>query len=147
MSNKIFLIEDDENILYGLQDRFTSSGYTIEISDASEEMDDLIKRVKEKNPDYVILDLVLPKLDGMEIIKRLKNDEESNNNLQILIFTDLSEEDCKSRSVGLGVNHYFLKSDLDVNEFADRVEEIIEGGSEEVKEAEEEDASEDLVLE
>ncbi len=145
MSNKIFIIEDEENILYGLQDHFTSDGYEIEISTADEELEDLLVRIKKYRPKYVILDLLLPKLDGLEIIKRLKTDDETAE-IQVLVFTDLSDEDSKTRSVGLGANYFFLKSEMDIHEFADKVEKIIE--NKQVNDASADDAEEnDLVLE
>jgi len=145
MSKKIFIIEDDESILYGLQDHFTSDGYEVEISAADEELEDLLVRIKKTKAAYVILDLVLPKLDGTEILKRIKGDDETSD-VQVLIFTDLSDEDSRTRSVGLGANFYFLKSELDINEFADHVEKIIE--NRQVSDASADDAEEnDLVLE
>ncbi len=146
MAQKIFIIEDDENILYGLQDRFTSDGYDVDISNADEEMDTLVTRIKEFNPGFVVLDLLLPKIEGLEVVKRIKNDDDLID-VQVLVFTDLSDEDSRSRSVGLGVNYYFLKSDLDVNEFADRVEGVIKGEQiEEIAEREEEEGGDDLVM-
>ena len=145
MSKKIFIIEDEEGILYGLQDHFTSDGYDVEISAADEEMEDLLSRVKKFKPAYVILDLVLPKLDGAEILKRIKGDDETSD-IQVLIFTDLSDEDSKTRSVGLGANYYFLKSEMDVTEFADNVEKIME--NKQVSDNSADDAEDnDLVLE
>jgi DNA-binding response OmpR family regulator len=145
MSKKIFIIEDEEGILYGLQDHFTSDGYNVDISAADEELEDLLARIKKIKPDYVILDLVLPKLDGLEILKRIKGDDDTAD-AQVLIFTDLSDEDSKTRSVGLGANYYFLKSELDITEFADHVEKIIE--NKQVDDAAADDAEEnDLVLE
>lgn len=145
MSKKIFIIEDEESILYGLQDHFTSDGYSVDISAADEELEDLLGRIKKAKPDYVILDLVLPKLDGSEILKRLKSDDETSD-IQVLIFTDLSDEDSKTRSVGLGANYYFLKSEMDITEFADHVEKIIE--NKQVSDSSADDAEEnDLVLE
>ncbi|MEI7620118.1 MAG: response regulator [Candidatus Falkowbacteria bacterium] len=145
MSKKIFIIEDEESILYGLQDHFTSDGYDIEISAADEEMEDLLGRIKKFKPSYVILDLVLPKLDGADILKRIKSDDETSD-IQVLIFTDLSDEDSKTRSVGLGANYYFLKSEMDITEFADHVEKIME--NKQVSDISADDAEEnDLVLE
>jgi len=145
MSKKIFIIEDDESILYGLQDRFTSDGYDVDISTSEEDIDELVKRIKAFRANYLILDLLLPKVDGLEIVKRLRGDDESSD-IEVLIFTDLSDEDGKARSVGLGVNHYFLKSEMDVNEFADRAEDIMDGQSEDEVERIQEDEGEDVVL-
>jgi len=145
MSKKIFIIEDDESILYGLQDRLTSDGYDVDISNADEDLGELLKRIKKYQPSFLILDLLLPKMDGLEIVKRLKGDEESSD-IQVLIFTDLSDEDSKARSVGLGINHYFMKSDMDVNEFVDQIEKIMTGDSEKIAEAMAAEDGDDIVL-
>lgn len=125
MEKKIFIIEDDPNILYGLQDRFSSEGYEIETSNGDEELDDLSKAVKKFQPDFLILDLILPKLDGFEIIKRLKEEEEISDS-NVFIFTDLSDEDSRRRSQELGVDYYFVKNEFDVNEFSEKVKQVIE---------------------
>ena len=145
MTKRIFIIEDDENILYGLQDRFTSDGYEVSISTAEEDLDELLGKIKTFKPHFLTIDLLLPKIDGMEIIKRLKGDEDLAD-VEVLIFTDLSDEDGKARSVGLGVNHYFLKNDMDINEFADKAEEIMEGESEDEVERMQEDEGDDVIL-
>jgi DNA-binding response OmpR family regulator len=145
MPKKIFIIEDDESILYGLQDRLTSDGYDVDISNADEDLEELLKRIKKYQPQFLILDLLLPKTEGLEIVKRLKGDEESSD-IQVLIFTDLSDEDSKARSIGLGVNHYFMKSEMDVNEFVDRIEKIMSGDSEKMAEAMAAEDGDDVVL-
>lgn len=143
MDKKIFIIEDDENILYGLQESFTSEGYDVSTNDGTEEMEEIIKKIKAYHPDYIILDLVLPKIDGLEIVKKMKGDEDLEN-VQVFIFTDLSDNDAKNRSVGLGVDHYFLKSDMDVYEFSEKVKNVIENREEDSKAEDDED---DLVME
>ncbi len=129
----VFIIEDDINILYGLRDIFSSNDYDVETSDSIEELEDLLGRIKRFRPKIIILDLVLPKLDGLEIIKRIKEDEVVSD-AEIFIFTDLSDADGKSRSVGLGANYYFMKNEFDVYTFSNKVIRLMErdsSGSEE----------------
>lgn len=121
----IFIIEDDLNILYGLSDIFTSNDYEVATSDSNEEIDDILGKLRKFKPNVVILDLVLPKLDGGELMKKIKEDD-ALSNVEIVIFTDLSEEDGRSRSVGLGANYYFMKNEFDIYAFSSRIMRIMD---------------------
>lgn len=127
-SKKLFIVEDDANILYGLESQFTAADLEVEVSEADEEIDELISNIKEYDPDYIILDLILPKVDGFEVIKRIKSDEELNEK-EIFIFTDLSDEDSRSRSLELGADYFFFKEEFDTFEFAEKVVRIINNKS------------------
>lgn len=118
--NKIFIVEDDLNILYGLRDIFTSNDFEVGISDSKEEAEDLIAKIRKFKPDSIILDMVLPRVDGQELISRIKSDPEISNS-EIFIFTDLSDEDGRTRSVGLGANYYFMKNEFDIHTFSGKV--------------------------
>jgi len=70
--------------------------FTAEINLGNEEdIEALINEVKKVDADIVILDLILPKLDGFEIIKAIRSDDEISD-IYIFIFTDVSDEDSKS---------------------------------------------------
>ncbi len=126
MSNqKIFIVEDDINLLYNLESHFSVDEFQVTTSQGDEELEELVSKMKSFFPDYIILDLILPKLDGFEIIKKVKEDDELNN-VPIFIFTDLSDEDSKARSVELGAEYYFLKEEFDTFQFAERVKKIID---------------------
>lgn len=123
-NKKIFILEDDVSLLYGLEAQFSADEFVVESSEGEEELEELLDNIRSFSPDYMILDLILPKLDGFEIIKRIKEDEELSN-LSIFIFTDLSDEDSKNRSLELGADYYFIKDDFDTYEFAEKVKKII----------------------
>jgi len=127
-SKKIFIVEDDANILYGLESQFTAADLEVEVSEADEEIDELISNIKDYDPDYIILDLILPKIDGFEVIKRIKSDDELNEK-EIFIFTDLSDEDSRSRSLELGADYVFFKEEFDTFEFAEKVIKIVNNKS------------------
>lgn len=123
-SKKIFIVEDDANILYGLESQFTAADIDVEISEANEEIEELLKEIKDFDPDYIILDLILPKIDGFEVVKRIKSDDELSEK-EIFIFTDLSDEDSRSRSLELGADYVFFKEEFDTFEFAEKVKKIV----------------------
>ena len=122
----IFIIEDDISLAGAMQTQFNSHGFTAEINRGSEEdIEALINEVKKVDADIVILDLILPKLDGFEIIKAIRTDEEISD-IYIFIFTDVSDEDSKARGLSLGANQYFIKQDFSPEEFAEKVAKIME---------------------
>ncbi|MCF7860439.1 response regulator [Patescibacteria group bacterium] len=121
---KIFILEDDVNILYGLETQLSASDFVVESSEGEEEVEELMNNIRAFSPDYMILDLILPKIDGFDIIKRVKGDEELSD-LPIFIFTDLSDEDSKRRSLDIGADYYFIKEEFDTYEFAEKVKKII----------------------
>jgi DNA-binding response OmpR family regulator len=122
---KIFIIEDDANLLYGLESQFGADEFEVETSQGDEELEELLSTLKDFDPNYIILDLILPKLDGFEIIKRIKDDPEINDR-PIFIFTDLSDEDSRNRSLELGADYYFIKEEFDPYEFVEKVKRIID---------------------
>lgn len=124
MSKKIFIIEDDANLLYGLQSRFSSEGYEVEISTGEETLEELLVYLEKNKFDYVILDLILPDLDGFELLEAIKSEDDLKD-LSVFVFTDLSDEDSKHRSMELGADYYFIKTDFDINEFSEKVIRIL----------------------
>ncbi|MCK5014011.1 MAG: response regulator, partial [Candidatus Omnitrophica bacterium] len=67
--SKILIVEDDKNILAGLVDNIKMEGYSTVIARDGEAA---LKQVEDRNPDLIILDVMLPKLNGFEVCKRLK---------------------------------------------------------------------------
>lgn len=124
MDKKIFIVEDDVNILYSLEANFSAEGLDVETSEGEEEMDELMETIRDFGPDYVILDVILPKLDGFEIIKKIKEDSELSD-LPIFVFSDISDEDSRSRSLEIGADYFFPKDEFDTYEFTEKVKKIM----------------------
>jgi len=125
MSNKkIFIIEDDADLLYGLESEFSADNFETATSYGDEEISELLNNIRTFKPDFIIIDLILPKTDGFDIIKKIKADEEISQE-QIFVFTDLSEEDSRIRSLDIGADYIFFKNDFDTYEFAEKVKKII----------------------
>jgi two-component system, OmpR family, alkaline phosphatase synthesis response regulator PhoP len=124
MAKKIFIIEDDANILYGLQAKFRVNGFETDINNGSFEISEVINQIIKFKPDFLIQDLMLPKIDGFEMIKELQQNDNTKN-IPIFIFTNLSDEDSKSRGLNYGVKYFFVKSDFNIDDFVEKVSRII----------------------
>lgn len=124
MDKKIFIIEDDANILYSLEANFSAEGLDVETSEGEEEVEELMDNIHDFQPDYLIMDVILPRLDGFEIIKKIKEDDELSD-LPIFIFSDISDEDSRSRSLEIGADYFFPKDEFDTYEFTEKVKKIM----------------------
>jgi len=121
---KILIIEDDVNVLHGLEAMFRVDGFEVLLDSGDFLIKDIIHKIKIKKPDYIILDLVLPKVDGFELLNFIKSDEDVFM-IPIFVFSDMSDEDIRVRCHNLGADYFFLKQDLNIQEFFSRVKKII----------------------
>jgi DNA-binding response OmpR family regulator len=124
MSKKIFIIEDDANLLSSLKAKFSIGGFQVETDNGAGTAEEVIKNIKVLNPNFIILDLILPKVDGFSILSKIKSDKDTLN-IPVFVFTNLSDEDSKERSKDLGSDYYFIKSNFSVDEFVEKFKKII----------------------
>lgn len=124
MPKKILIIEDDANILYSLQAKLSAEGFSVKAETGNSGVKEILLKIKLFKPDYVILDLMLPLIDGFDMLSAIKADSEISG-VPVFIFTNLSDSDSKVRSEKLGADYYFIKSDFAVDEFVAKFKKII----------------------
>ena len=107
MRKKIFIIEDDANILFALQAKLSVSGFDVEAHSGNAEVADIIEEIKKNKPDFVILDIILPKLNGFDLIKKI-NLEEDLSKTNIFVFTNMSDKESMDNKENLGLKYYFI---------------------------------------
>ncbi|MFC2160829.1 response regulator transcription factor [Acidobacteriota bacterium] len=103
MTKKIFIIEDDPGILLSLKDEFESEGYDVVTARDGEEG---LEMVKTEKPDLIILDVMMPKMDGYEVCKKLRRDEDST---PVIMLTVKDKEIDKVLGLELGADDYVTK--------------------------------------
>ena len=103
MSRKILIIEDDPGIQMSLKDEFESEGYIAYTADDGEEG---LKMVEDQKPDLIILDVMLPILDGYEVCKKLRRE---GDNTPIIMLTVKDKEIDKVLGLELGADDYVTK--------------------------------------
>lgn len=122
---KIFIIEDDINIISALQAKFSLEGFIIGTDIGNDSNGIIMNKIKEFRPDYIISDLVLPYIDGFKLVRDIKGDPELAR-IPLIIFSDLSDEDMQIRGTQLGAEYYFIKDDFLIDEFVQKVKRIME---------------------
>lgn len=100
---KVLVVEDDKNILAGLVDNLTMEGYKALIARDGKEA---LKKAKDTMPDLIILDIMLPKMDGFEVCKELKKE---GHDTPIIILSARGQEADKVLGLELGADDYVTK--------------------------------------
>ncbi|HLB95522.1 MAG TPA: response regulator [Patescibacteria group bacterium] len=118
---KILLIEDDATLSGMYQKKFTKDGF--EVVTAYDGQDGLKKTSSEK-PDLVLLDILLPKLDGLAVFKKMRSQTETFNT-PVILLTNVGEEDAIYECFKLGAVDYLVKSEVTPQQVVQKVEEFL----------------------
>ncbi|MDY0110330.1 MAG: response regulator transcription factor [Candidatus Krumholzibacteria bacterium] len=106
MSDELILVvEDEEDIQELLEYALTNAGFRVDVTDRGEEA---LELVDENNPDLVVLDLMLPGLDGLEVCRRLKQNDRTRH-LPVIILTAKGEEEDIIAGFNAGADDYVNK--------------------------------------
>jgi len=117
MKKNIYLVEDDENILEILSYNLEKNGYAVK---GFQKGRDFFEYFKKKKPDMVILDIMLPDMDGFDICREVKN----NSNIPVIILSARGEELDKVIGLELGADDYIVKP-FSIRELLARVKNVI----------------------
>lgn len=117
----ILIVEDDESMLEALTDKFESSGFDIISAKNGEEG---LKLAFEKHPDLILLDIVMPKLDGLSMLKKLKQDQWGAY-APVMILTNLSDSQKLAEALEIGVVEYVIKAEVKLSDIIYKVKRIL----------------------
>ncbi|MDE2172569.1 MAG: response regulator [Patescibacteria group bacterium] len=117
MTKSILIVEDDLSTLKTLVERCLKSGLGIAQAVDGESA---LKEALERHPDLILLDLVLPKMDGITMLRKLREDDWGKT-VEVMILTNLSENKRVAEAMGLGAFEYLIKSDWDVDEVMGKI--------------------------
>ena len=121
--SKILIIEDDPLMGRMYQKIFTFEGYEVEVADNGE---DGLAKVKSWNPNLVLLDIMMPKMNGMEVLDKLKSDPDTKK-LPVVILTNLAGQKDAETAMSKGAVKYIVKSEYEPKQVANIVKEILSG--------------------
>lgn len=118
MSNpKILIVEDDKLLLKAMRMKFEAVGYKVKIA---ENIDKALSILKEFVPSAMVLDLLLPKKDGFELLGIIKADKKLKN-MPVLIASNLSDDANIEKGVMLSAAEYFVKSEMSLPDLINKV--------------------------
>jgi DNA-binding response OmpR family regulator len=114
---KILLVEDDEALASVYKARLEMEEFDVRWVENGE---DALAAAVEYRPDLILLDAMMPKISGFDVLDILKNTPETMN-IGIIMLTALSQEKDKQRAEALGVDEYLVKSQVVISDVVERV--------------------------
>lgn len=118
---KILLIEDEEMLANMYQTKFKNEGFDIAVALNGE---DGLDQAKKVNPDLILLDIIMPKLDGFSVL-RLMRQEDALKNTPVILLTNLGQEEDVKKGNDLGASGYLVKANLTPAEVVAKVKETL----------------------
>lgn len=119
---KILLIEDDVTLVKMYERKFVSDGYEVVVAYDGEEG---LRKVVEVKPDLLLLDIMLPKLDGLALFKKMRSIPETFNT-PVILLTNFGQEDAVFECFKLGAVDYLVKADVTPQQVVQKVESFLE---------------------
>lgn len=113
---KILIAEDEEVLVNVLKDRFEAEGWDVTVAKDGVEA---VEAINKSKFDLVLLDLLMPKKDGFEVLKEVRGNPELKN-LPIIVLSNLGGDDDIKKALALGANDYFVKTQHPMSEIVEK---------------------------
>lgn len=114
---KILLVEDDKGLAAVYITRLEAEGFSVKHVPNGE---DALSNALEFKPDLILLDVMMPKISGFDVLDILRNTPETNN-IRIVMLTALSQESDMEKAKSLGVDDYLVKSQVVIADVVERI--------------------------
>lgn len=119
--HRILLVEDDRFLRKAAEATLRQRGYAVVTAADGEEA---LQRAAAEAPDLVLLDLIMPKLQGFEVLRRLKGDP-GTAGIPVIVLSNLGQERDVQQAMEGGAVAYFIKSNLSLQDLAREVEKVL----------------------
>ena len=124
MAKTVLIVEDEQSMQRALKNKLEHAGYVVLAANDGEEAIDALRSSK---PDLVLLDLIMPKLDGISVLRQMKSDD-ALRGVPVVILTNLSSGDKVAEAMQLGTFDFLVKANYSLDDVLKKVNERL-GGS------------------
>ena len=121
MPKKILIIEDEEIVKNLLKKKLEKEGYDVFIAENGEEG---LKIMKETNPDLILLDIIMPKMGGFELMEK-KNKEKELKSIPVIVVSNSGQPVELDKAKELGAKDWLIKTEFDPMEVIKKVKKQI----------------------
>ncbi|ADL13232.1 sporulation transcription factor Spo0A [Acetohalobium arabaticum] len=121
-NTKVLLVDDNKEFCQLVRE-FIEEQENMEVIGVGNNGLEALDLIEEKDPDVVILDIIMPHLDGIGVLEELKEDGKIND-LKVIMLTAFGQEELTQKVVELGANYYILKP-FDLEKLVDRIEQLM----------------------
>jgi two-component system, OmpR family, phosphate regulon response regulator PhoB len=116
---RILIVEDEPSVSKALKERLEQEGFEVTLAQNGQE--GLLRAANEK-PDLILLDLIMPHMDGITMLQRLREDEWGRL-AKVIVLSNLSDDSALARSMEKGVYDYLVKTDWKLEDVVTKVKE------------------------
>lgn len=116
-THKILLVEDDDGLANVYLQRLEAEGFTVKRVPNGE---DALAAALEFKPDLIVLDVMMPKVSGFDVLDILRNTPETAN-IKVIMLTALSQDTDKQKAEKLGADDYLVKSQVVIADVVERI--------------------------
>lgn len=120
VKKSILIVEDETPMLQALVNKFKNEG--LEVISAIDGEEGLTVALKE-HPDLILLDIIMPKMDGMTLMKKVREEKDWGQDVPIVMLTNLSDPDSVSEAAKFGVYDFLVKTDWKLDDMVKLVKE------------------------
>ncbi len=117
----ILLVEDDSFLVDIYLTKLKEIGFSVKTAADGEEC---LKKIEEEVPDILLLDIVLPHIDGWEILRKLKKSDKYNK-VKVVIISNLGQEEEVKKGLKLGAEKYLIKAHYTPSEVVEEIRKIL----------------------
>ena len=117
----VLIVEDDSFLANIYKTKFEMEGFKVSVAENGELG---LKEAKKKLPDLILLDILLPKMDGFTVLEHLKEDEELKST-PVILLTNLGQKDDVDKGLKLGAADYLIKAHFKPSETVDKVKKVL----------------------
>ena len=121
MPYKILIVEDDKFVRELIVQKLTEEKFEVSSAKDGEEG---VKKAESEKPDLILLDLILPGIDGFEVLSRIRKNPETEK-ISVIVLSNLDEKGDVDRGVKLGANDYLIKAHFTPKEIVEKVRSIL----------------------
>lgn len=118
----VLIIEDETALLYALNAELSTAGFKVSTSADGKEG---LEQMKKQKPDFIILDIWLPTLSGIDILEAREKDPELKK-IPVLVISNSDSEKVKEKARDFGVLEYLVKTDHSLEEISKKIKKILE---------------------
>jgi DNA-binding response OmpR family regulator len=111
------IVEDDSFVMDIYKTKLTQEGFTVVEAENGMEA---IKKLKTAKPDLMLLDIIMPYMDGLEVLKKIKENDETKN-IPVILLTNLSQKEEVDKGMQLGAKDYLIKSHFTPSEVLEKI--------------------------
>lgn len=118
---EVLVIEDEEVLAKVFKEKLEKSGYSVHIAGDG---DAALGLAESSKPDVIVLDLLLPKKSGFEVLEALKANEMLKR-IPVIVVSNLGEDNDIKKALKLGAADYYVKSEHPINEIVEKIKNVL----------------------